>query len=200
MVAIEPRAKPPRRRDQVLSGAIELFRTRGFHAVGIDEIGAAAGISGPGVYRHFPNKNSLLVAIFDAVAVELLDGAERILSAIDDDRQALIELVEFHVDFAVANRSIIAVYYQEQRNLPESDRRRVRRTQRAYLNHWAALVGRLHPAMSGDEALAVVQAAIGVITSITMYDSKLDAYRLRSLVAQRAQLVLLAPEAEPGGA
>jgi hypothetical protein len=41
---------------------------------------------------------------------------------------------------------------------------------------------------------------IEVMTPITMYESKLDADRLRSLVAQRAQLVLLAPEAEPGGA
>lgn len=187
-------ATPSRRRDQVLSGAIELFRTRGFHAVGIDDIGAAAGISGPGVYRHFPNKNSLLVAIFDAVALEMLDGAERILSGALDDRDALGALVEFHVDFAIANRSIIAVYYQEQRNLPEQDRRRIRRPQRAYLDHWATLVGRVHPTMSGAEALAVVQAAIGVITSITMYDSKLERDRLRSLIAHRARLVLLAPE------
>lgn len=185
---------PRQRRDQVLEGAVELFRTRGFHAVGIDDIGAAAGISGPGVYRHFPTKHSLLVAIFHAVATELLAGAQRIATGPDDDIDALCALVDFHTDFTVDNCSLIAVYYQEQRNLPEADRRRVRRPQRAYVDYWAELLGRLQPELSPAERIAIVHAAIGVITSVTVYDSKLGRGHLRDLIAQRARAVLFAPE------
>ena len=61
------------RREQLLQCAADLFSARGYHAVGIDDIGAAAGISGPGVYRHFPGKQALLAALCDRVAV-LGDG------------------------------------------------------------------------------------------------------------------------------
>lgn len=179
-----------RRRDVVLNAATELFRNRGFHAVGIDDIGAAAGISGPGVYRHFPNKHSLLIAIFDRVADKLLDGAERILAESSDEAEALRALVAFHTDFALTDRSIIAVYYQEQRNLPEGDRRRIRQRQRTYLDHWVKLLTHLSPELSDAEALAMVHAGIGVIASTTMYESKLDHARLRGLLVDGAQRVL----------
>ena len=42
------------------AGGAELFCERGYHRVGIDEIAAVVGISGPAVYRHFPNKYAML--------------------------------------------------------------------------------------------------------------------------------------------
>jgi AcrR family transcriptional regulator len=45
---------------------------KGFHAVSISEIGAAAGITGSGVYRHFDSKSAVLVALFDRAIDDLL--------------------------------------------------------------------------------------------------------------------------------
>lgn len=185
-----PNDGPVRRRDLVLNAAIELFRSRGFHGVGIDDIGAGAGITGPGIYRHFANKHALLVAIFDRVLDELSAGAGRILSKSPDDLDALRSLVEFHATFVLTDRSIISVYHQEQRNLPEPDRRRIRRRQRAYLHQWVTLLRNLRPAMSEAEALALVHAAIGVLTSPTMYESTLECERLHRVLVERAMLVL----------
>lgn len=185
-----PNDGPVRRRDLVLNAAIELFRSRGFHGVGIDDIGAGAGITGPGIYRHFANKHALLVAIFDRVLDELSAGAGRILSKSPDDLDALRSLVEFHATFVLTDRSIISVYHQEQRNLPEPDRRRIRRRQRAYLHQWVTLLTNLRPAMSEAEALALVHAAIGVLTSPTMYESTLACERLHRVLVERAVLVL----------
>lgn len=68
------RVAAPTRREQILKEAARLFAERGFHGVGVDEIGAAVGISGPGLYRHFPGK--------DAMLAELLVGiSERLLAA-----------------------------------------------------------------------------------------------------------------------
>lgn len=193
------RSRPLRRRDLVLNAAIELFRGRGFHGVGIDDIGAGAGITGPGIYRHFPNKHALLIAIFDRVLDELSAGATRILEESLNDGDALRSLVEFHADFVLTDRSIIAVYHQEQRNLPEPDRRRIRRRQRVYLGQWVTLLTNLRPATDTAEALAIVHAAIGVLTSPTMYESDLSHERLRGLLVERALLVLHAghPEEAP---
>lgn len=51
------------RRAQLLSEAARLFVERGYAGVGIDEIGAAVGISGPAVYRHVAGKEQLVVDI-----------------------------------------------------------------------------------------------------------------------------------------
>ncbi|MBS9746049.1 helix-turn-helix transcriptional regulator, partial [Pseudomonas aeruginosa] len=47
---------PPSRRDQILATAAELFAARGFHGVSVADLGAACGISGPALYKHFPSK------------------------------------------------------------------------------------------------------------------------------------------------
>ena len=60
------------RRELLLQSAADLFATKGYHAVGIDDIGAAAGISGPGVYRHFASKQALLEALCDRALSSML--------------------------------------------------------------------------------------------------------------------------------
>lgn len=83
--------RPMARREQLLSAAALLFRRRGYHAVSVDTIGAAVGLSGPAVYRHFPGKQALLAEVIrsyvTAVNVERENrdardpGGEHILDA-----------------------------------------------------------------------------------------------------------------------
>ena len=56
-----PRTRPKNRKAQIAAAAAEAFSERGYHAVGIDEIAAKVGISGPALYRHFPTKYALFV-------------------------------------------------------------------------------------------------------------------------------------------
>lgn len=181
----------PHRRDQILAAAIDLFRLRGFHAVGIDEIGGAAGISGPGVYRHFTNKQALLVAIFDRVADDLVHQAQRIENEVPDPLEALRTFVAHQVDFALSDRSLIAVYMQEERSLDAVDRRRIRKRQRLYLEHWIQALRRVRPALDAAEALAVVHATIHVVSSVAYYEPTLERERLRQLLIGLAERVLL---------
>ena len=97
-------AAEPSRREMILDSAIALFRTHGFHGAGIDEIGAAAGISGPGVYRHFPNKHALLVAMSERVVDRLLAHNDRVRSEESDATAALERLVRTQVSFALGSR------------------------------------------------------------------------------------------------
>src|SRR6202050_636924 len=63
------------RRAQLLTAAERLFSERGFQAVRLEDIGAAAGVSGPAIYRHFPNKESMLVELLVGISARLLAGA-----------------------------------------------------------------------------------------------------------------------------
>src|SRR5690242_20360464 len=71
-----PRRRPKNRKAQIVRVAARAFSERGYHPVGVDEIAAEVGISGPALYRHFANKYALLVAAAEAGAQQLLDAAE----------------------------------------------------------------------------------------------------------------------------
>ena len=51
------------RQAAILHEAARLFAERGFSGVSLEDLGAAVGVSGPAVYRHFANKQALLGAI-----------------------------------------------------------------------------------------------------------------------------------------
>src|SRR5687768_18195413 len=88
------------RRSQIIAAAERLVAERGYLAVRLEDIGAAAGVSGPAIYRHFPNKEALLVELLVGISTRLLAGATEVVARADDARSALDGLVDFHLDFA----------------------------------------------------------------------------------------------------
>ena len=67
---------PPRpaAASQILQVAAGLFARHGFHGVSIADLGAAVGVSGPALYRHFPGKEALLEEILVGISERLLAG------------------------------------------------------------------------------------------------------------------------------
>jgi AcrR family transcriptional regulator len=103
------RTDAPTRREQILKEAARLFAERGFHGVGVDEIGAAVGISGPGLYRHFPGKDAMLAELLVGISGQLLTGAKRRLAeaeGVTSPGVLLDSLIEGHIDFALRLRGV----------------------------------------------------------------------------------------------
>ena len=80
------------RRQALLASAAALFAVDGFNRVSLEDLGAAAGVSGPAVYRHFPGKQAVLGALLLSVSQDLLDGGRRVWP-ITTVRRALRRLV-----------------------------------------------------------------------------------------------------------
>src|SRR6187402_3548371 len=59
------------RQAAILHEAARLFAERGYSGVSLEDLGAAVGVSGPAVYRHFENKQALLGAILVRVSERL---------------------------------------------------------------------------------------------------------------------------------
>ena len=174
------------RRAQIIAVATKLFRERGFHAVGIDEIGTAAGISGPGVYRHFENKDNLLVSVFE-------EATDDLWSDLDPDEHPSVEAyVRSHVAYALAHADAIELWYQEGRHLPRDAQRAQRRLQRRYVERWVDALRERRPELDDDEARVVVQATIGLIHSVTHAELAIDATTLRPILERMALAALLA--------
>ena len=201
----QPASAPPRttaatargrdRRERLIAATARLVAERGFHSVGITEIGAAAGVSGAAIYRHFPNKTQMLVAVLDQVVDELLDGSAQIVASGVAPSEMLATLVRHHVRLVLRNPAVFGVYSQESHNLPSEDRSRLRRNQRAYVLRWSAALTDLLPALGDDEATDPVQVTFGLLNSLADFPSPLPPERLAALLTSMALASLTAPEA-----
>jgi len=180
------------RRELLLQSAADLFSARGYHAVGIDDIGAAAGISGPGVYRHFPSKSAILEALCDRAMATMLEGAREIPSAHDDPATALAALVDLHVDFAVGRRTLLGVWMREQRALSDDVRRSLRRRLRAYEQPWRDVLAQLRDDLAPDEITVAVTATLSMLNTAAIVDADVPAERLGRLLRRMALSALLA--------
>lgn len=182
-------AHSPSRREQILAASRTLFRTRGYHATTIDEIGEAVGVTGPAIYRHFTGKAEILVEIFEMATARLYEDATiaaRTLRGYD----LLAVLIENHVRFAVNDRDVIAVYGREERNLPDSDRRRLRKEQRSYVNIWTEALHEEQPHPPLPEIRDRIYALIALIASAGNHEVRTDAERLSRVLAAMANAAL----------
>ncbi|UWE08328.1 SACE_7040 family transcriptional regulator [Actinacidiphila bryophytorum] len=153
------------RRDQILREAARLFAERGFHGVGVDEIGAAVGISGPGLYRHFAGKDAMLAELLVGISGRLLTAGKRRVAEASGPEAALDALIRGHIDFAIDDRPLITLHDRELDRLRESDRKLVRQLQRQYVEEWVAVVGRVHPRATEREVRAAVHGVFGLLNS-----------------------------------
>ncbi|MHB1431605.1 MAG: TetR/AcrR family transcriptional regulator [Streptosporangiaceae bacterium] len=190
MAVAAGRTRDPDRKEKILRAAADLVARNGFHSVSMSDIGSEAGITGSGIYRHFDGKSSILVALFDRAMDDLRRQEREILDHATDLGQALAELIEGQVEFAVGSRQLAQVYYNEIRNLPDEDQVRLRRKQRLYLEEWVHIVRELHPDLDDADARAIVHAAIGAIQSTLFHNVGLPADRLRAVLTRAARSVL----------
>ena len=64
------------RRDEILRTAFPLFARRGYEGTTTRELAIAAGVTEPILYRHFPSKEALFAAVFDAAERRILSALE----------------------------------------------------------------------------------------------------------------------------
>jgi AcrR family transcriptional regulator len=153
------------RRQQILDIAAELFASRGFHGVSVAELGAACGISGPALYKHFQSKDAMLAEMLVTISETLLsEGRSRVASAAGP-REALEALVEWHIAFAIEHRALIVVQDRDWSSLPDEARERVRALQRAYVDEWAAQVRRHDPTLSPETSRTRAHVLFGLLNS-----------------------------------
>lgn len=153
------------RRSQLVAAAERLVAERGYLAVRLEDIGAAAGVSGPAIYRHFPNKEALLVELLVGISTRLLAGATEVVAATADPASALDGLIEFHLDFALGESDLIRIQDRDLANLPTAAKRQVRKAQRQYVEIWVEVLRRLNRTLSEADARVMAHAVFGLMNS-----------------------------------
>lgn len=151
---------------QILRAAERLFFERGYGAVGVDLIGAEAGVTGPAIYSHFRGKADILAALFD----EAMDRLLELVGPVRDDAHSEVDhLIHSTAAFALEKRQLLTVYLREDRALDQDARRRFRRRQRAFVERWVDALERLYPGDSRQQLTSVAHAVIGMLMSVTTW-------------------------------
>lgn len=191
-MTVETQVPKTSRRDEILEIAVRLFAERGYHGVSMDDIGSAAGVTGPALYHHFRGKEAMLAAALTPVSESLLTGGrERVALYRHDPRAALESLVDFHVEFALANPAVIALHLHELDRLPEEPRREIRRLQRLYVEEWVVVLASVRPELTAAEARVLAHAAFGLMNSTPFLGGEVDRDRRAALLRAAALAALL---------
>ena len=185
--ALHADAERPSRRDEILRAAAQLFAERGSRAVGVDDVGAAVGVTGPAIYRHFASKDAMLAEMLVRISETLLaGGTERVADVGDDPAAQLEALIAFHVDFALDNPALITVQDRDLGSLADTDAAQVRRLQRRYVEVWVGVLARLHPGTEAALCRARAHAVFGLINSTPHSAGRLGRPALAALLAAMA--------------
>jgi AcrR family transcriptional regulator len=181
------------RRDQILASAAELFAARGFHGVSVNDVGAACGISGPALYRHFASKEAMLAEMLVEISERLLDEAQRRTKAASAasgaGERGLHDLLSWHIDFALAHQPLIVVQDRDWSALSAVARQQVRDLQTSYIGLWVEQLRAVRPELDRRQARARVQAVFGLLNS-TPRSARVPQPQMRGMLTSMALAAL----------
>ncbi|MBF6225580.1 TetR/AcrR family transcriptional regulator [Nocardia abscessus] len=184
------RRRPKDRKVQIIRAAARAFSERGYYPVGVDEIAAEVGISGPALYRHFTNKYALLVAAAEEGARHLLTVAEAADDTRLDPQQRLDALIRAISEHTVEIRREAGLYRWERRYLERDDRVRIRKIYDDLNSTLMAPIALLRPDAPSTDTAMLAAGVLSAIASIAAHRTALSSARLLPLLHEMAWAVL----------
>ncbi|GAB2921271.1 TetR/AcrR family transcriptional regulator [Micromonospora polyrhachis] len=159
--------RPKDRKDRIALAGAELFCERGYHGVSVDEIAAVVGISGPAVYRHFPNKYAILVHATREVVGALLAATADPQATTTQD--ILDELLTALAGVAVSKRRVAGLYQWEGRYLTPEHQREFVATLDTLVGRLVGPLRELRPDLTAGQAALLVDAALSAFGSVSTH-------------------------------
>jgi AcrR family transcriptional regulator len=176
----------------IFAAAAELFRQQGYRGTRIEDIGAAVGMTGPAVYRHFPSKEALLAELLQRA----LDRAQRdVQGALDAGlapRETLERIVRGSVAHSLEQGDLVAMAERDLHNLTPASRRRMARQRRDIVMAWVRTLRAVRSELDDARAIAIVIGVAALITSSSLH-RLLDRESALDLYVRTAMAALLAP-------
>ena len=193
-----PRSRPRNRRVEIARHAAELFSVRGFHAVRMDDIAEASGITARALYRHYENKQALLAHVVRNDQQHVIDT----LAALTE-QQAGVRSCETGlavvIEAALDSRRLSLLWQREARHLGPDDYRLVRRQTRWIAEKLNELFITPGPA-DLDEITADIRSwvLVSLVSGHGLYDSPLPRQRLAGELIDASKRVIAEPAVAAG--
>lgn len=110
------------KRNRVLDVASQLFYEAGYGKTSIDAIAEQLHVTKPFIYYHFDSKAAILAGVCGRTTAFVAELAEKAASSKGAPRQRLRELVRNMTLRVIEGRIYLAVYFREEKHLPEEAR------------------------------------------------------------------------------
>lgn len=117
--AVQPVAPPRRRlstdarRREIVAAVLDLARERGPEAITTQAIADRIGVTQGAVFRHFPDKQAIWLAVFEWVGASLGALVDAAVGAADSPVARLERIFLAHVAFVAANPGVPRVMFHE---------------------------------------------------------------------------------------
>lgn len=184
-----------RTREAIIEAAAHILAREGYEGTSLEEVALAAGVVRATVYYHFASKEALYEAVILAAGTT---GVRHVTEAVEgggSDREVFLRFLAGNIAETLDPASRYIYQYELVRTDPET-RRRVRASQRAYVEAVADIIRQGQEAgefLAGDpKVLAyLVIGAVGSLTRWFRQDGAVSTDDIREIVAR-----LVLPTAE----
>jgi|SRR5271168_76388 AcrR family transcriptional regulator len=163
-----------KRRDLILKVAARLFAKNGFDSVPINEIGIAAGVTGPAIYRYFASRETLLVSVYHHLYQRYSNGITLILAEEISAWKSLEMLVDLQIAVAIEEPEKIRIVNSGQRHLPVDEAPNFRVENRRHLSVWMDLLGQARPDLTRRICEVTVDVVLALINPIALRRGELS--------------------------
>lgn len=179
------------RREQILTAAVSLFSERGYHATGMADIGAAVGITGPGIYRHFRNKEAILETAVLQAGSQVAERLARLTARGGSPEETLRLLVDSHVEALLTFPALSLTVLGELGVLSEPARASVQQLVQRHVDQWVTALRGIRPELRDAESRMLVYGVFGLSHAVERLRPELDREELAAMLHGMAMAILL---------
>ncbi|MCR1835440.1 TetR/AcrR family transcriptional regulator [Oceanobacillus caeni] len=123
-----------KRRDQMIKGAISLFKEKGFHRTTTREIAKASGFSIGTLYEYIRTKEDVLYLTCDAIYEQVRERIENAFELEQPSRESLVKVIESYFYLMDELQEEILILYQEAKSLKQETRGYILQKERYMVN------------------------------------------------------------------
>mgnify|MGYP003332756706 CR=1 FL=1 len=122
-------ARLPRdeRRAQLLTAALEVFTSVGYHAAAMDEIADRANVSKPVLYQHFPSKLHLYLAVLDIHIDSLVFAIQKAIASTPDNAARVKATIDAYFGFIESEGEAFRLLFESDMSVEPQVRERLNR-------------------------------------------------------------------------
>ncbi|RLL42866.1 TetR/AcrR family transcriptional regulator [Oceanobacillus piezotolerans] len=143
------------RRDQMIKGAITLFKEKGFHRTTTREIAQASGFSIGTLYEYIRTKEDVLFLTCDAIYDQVKERVEASIALEQPTKENLIKIVTSYFCLMDELQEEILILYQEAKSLKKETRHYVLQKERDMVSMLERALLECVPDLSNKEAALI---------------------------------------------
>ena len=119
---------------EIYDAAARIICDKGFHAMSMNDIAQAVGMTKAGIYHYIEGKQNMLFAIMNFGMDQLDEGVIAPASAIDDPEERLRAIIHNHAKLITQGSNAITVLVDELAGLSAAQRKKIKQRKRVYFD------------------------------------------------------------------